>query len=509
MGVIMKKTKFQSISHLLLVLFFLLSGLSYAQSGFEDDRVMLQGFYWESYRHGMPVRFPDFGPKKWYEIVKEQAPAIHSGRFDLIWLPPPSFAGEISAGYNPREYFNLNNTYGSLQQHRTMLESLLQNGVEPVADIVINHRDGLRGWADFKNPDWGTWAITANDEAFVNPDSEIYNTPESQRGAAEENPSAYAGHGGTTYGYGSFRDLDHTNKTVRRDIIRYLLQLKSLGYRGWRYDMVHGYHARWIAVYNRATHPTFSVGEYDWAAHPEQRGWIWHSATIPDDLSTASSVFDFSTFFTLKDNKGNYAALYGYGNGIGMVGDNTDGYPWKNKAVTFLKNHDTGYRTNEDGSPQKNHESEDFLNDWQVEQGYAYILTHPGVPTVFWKHYFDWGEDLRNKITALINVRKVAGVHAGSTVHTQHNARQKGVYAALIVGRFGDLYIRIGGSDTDWQPFYSNYHDYREYARGSGWKVWVRLAGNPPVRQAPLNEPLPVPQYRDADTFEVPDDWLN
>jgi alpha-amylase len=353
MDAIMKKTKYQLFSVFILTIFFLLSGLSYAQSGFEDDRVMLQGFYWESYRHGIPERFPDFGQKKWYEIVKDQASAIRAARFDLIWLPPPSFAGEISAGYNPREYFNLSNSYGSFEQHRAMLESLLQNGIEPVADIVINHRDGTNGWADFKNPDWGTWAITANDEAFSNPDSEVHQTPEAERGAAEESPAAYASHGGTTYGYGAFRDLDHTNKSVRSDIIRYLLQLKSLGYRGWRYDMVHGFHARWIAVYNRATQPTFSVGEYDWAAHPEQRGWIWHSATTSNDLTTASCVFDFSTFFTLKDNKGNYGALYGYGNGIGMVGDNTDGYAWKNKAVTFLKNHDTGYRTNEDGSHQK------------------------------------------------------------------------------------------------------------------------------------------------------------
>ena len=256
---IMKRTILRSILHLLLVLFFLLPGLAYAQPGFEDDRVMLQGFYWESYRHGMPVRFPDFGQKKWYEIVKEEIPVIHSGRFDLIWLPPPSFAGKISAGYNPKEYFNLSNTYGSLQQHRSMLENLLQNGVEPIADIVINHRDGVQGWADFKNPDWGTWAVTAGDEAFSNPDSEVYNTPKPQRGKGEESPSAYAEHEGTTYAYGSFRDIDHTNKTVRRDIIRYLLQLQSLGYRGWRYDMVHGYHARWIALYNRATRPTFST----------------------------------------------------------------------------------------------------------------------------------------------------------------------------------------------------------------------------------------------------------
>jgi alpha-amylase len=64
-----------------------------------------------------------------------------------------------------------------------------------------------------------------------------------KRGNAEEEPGEYAAHGGTTCSYGSFRDIDHTNAQVRRDIIKYLLQLKSFGYRGWRYDMVHGYHA--------------------------------------------------------------------------------------------------------------------------------------------------------------------------------------------------------------------------------------------------------------------------
>jgi len=189
----------------------------------------------------------------------------------------------MSAGYNPKEYFNLSNSYGNFQQHRAALEVLLQHGIEPVADIVINHRDGSRGWADFKNPDWGTWAITRNDEAFTNANSEIFGTPVEQRGAEEEKPTEYAGHGGTTYSYPSLRDIDHTNPTVRRDLMRYLLQLKSLGYRGWRYDMVHGYHARWIAVYNRATQPTFSVGEYDWDKHAAQRGWIWHTATTAGD----------------------------------------------------------------------------------------------------------------------------------------------------------------------------------------------------------------------------------
>jgi alpha-amylase len=506
----MKRTAISPAAFLLaLILLVLGHCVAFAQAGFEDDRVMLQGFYWESYRHGHPQRFPDLGDKRWYEIVKEQAPALREGRFDLIWLPPPSWAGKLSAGYNPKQYFRLDNSYGSFDQHRAMLAALLDNGVEPVADIVINHRDGERAWADFENPPWGTWAITRNDEAFLNPASEVFDTPVDQRGAEEERPSEYAGHRGTTYSYGSFRDIDHTNRTVRRDIIRYLLQLRSLGYRGWRYDMVHGYHARWIAVYNRASQPTFSVGEYDWDKHGAQRGWVWHTATTAGDLATSSSVFDFSSFFTLKDNKGRYTAWYGYGNGIGLVGDNTDGIPWKNRAVTFLENHDTGYRTNEDGSPQEHHEHDNFLNDWQVEQGYAYLLTHPGVPTVYWKHYFDWGADLRERIKALINARKVAGVHAGSAIHTQDNAGEKGVYAARVVGRHGDLYVRIGGSDADWQPHHSAYRDYREYAHGVGWKVWVGLPGSPDVQQAPLKGALPLPDYREPPDIPVSDDWLN
>src|SRR5664279_182885 len=108
------------------------------QAGFNDDRVMIQGFYWESYRHGHPDKFPQLGPKKWYAIVKDQAGRIKEGRFDLIWLPPPSYAGEFSAGYNPKEFFNLNNSYGTFSQHQAMVRVLLQNGIEPIADIVIN-----------------------------------------------------------------------------------------------------------------------------------------------------------------------------------------------------------------------------------------------------------------------------------------------------------------------------------------------------------------------------------
>jgi len=48
-----------------------------------------------------------------------------------------------------------------------------------------------------------------------------------------------------------------------------------------------------------------------------------------------------------------------------------------------------------------------------------------------------------------------------------------------------------------------------EYAKGIGWKVWVGLPGNPEVQQAPLNEGLPIPQYREAKEIAVNDNLLN
>ena len=106
----MKKSSFCLILCSLWIALSFPQNNAYSQAGFDDDRVMLQGFYWESYRHGHPEKFPNFQDKSWYDIVREQSPTIREARFDLIWLPPPSYAGELSAGYNPKEYFNLNNS---------------------------------------------------------------------------------------------------------------------------------------------------------------------------------------------------------------------------------------------------------------------------------------------------------------------------------------------------------------------------------------------------------------
>ena len=61
-----------------------------------------------------------------------------------------------------------------------------------------------------------------------------------------------------------------------------------------------------------------------------------------------------------------------------------------------------------------------------------YILTHPGTPTIFWDHLFEWEDDpgLSAAIEKLITFRKERGVHSRSNVRILK--AEQSVYAAQI-----------------------------------------------------------------------------
>ncbi len=127
---------------------------------------------------------------------------------------------------------------------------------------------------------------------------------------------------------------------------------------------------------------------------------------------------------------------------------------WPSRAVTFIDNHDTG-------STQAHWP---FPAD-KVLWGYAYTLTHPGMPSVFWDHVFDWGEDVRGKIAALVEVRRRCGIHSRSAVRIL--TAEGGCYAAEVDAK---VCVKIGRAG--WQP-----HDEGKWAlacSGDGFAVWTK-----------------------------------
>jgi alpha-amylase len=427
------------------------TGRLYAQGGYDDNRVMIQGFMWESHQNPWT--------NKWYDHVLSKVDELADAEFDLIWLPPPS-KGE-GAGYHPHELNDFNNNYGNATQHRNLIQALLTKGLEPIADVVVNHRNGSGGWATFKDPKWPSTFICSDDEFWFQPLSNLPNSGDKtirqagKKGAADFKGSNFPKWHGA-------RDLDHTNAAFRMEVKKYLKKLKAFGYRGWRYDMVKGFAPGYIAEYNYDSNPTFAVGEYLQDDPDVLTQWVDGTKMYgkQDPALRACSAFDFASHTLLKDmiNTGKYAHLpaihFKDGTLDGFIAVNQD------KAVTFLENHDTGF-------PQKQFDS--FGRNDKLMQGYAYILTHPGLPCVYWKHYFEWNE-FGPKIKALIKARKYAGVHTGSFIKSEAHGDD---YVAIIGDKSTDsstLIVKIGPG-LDFAP---DANVWGLETSGNGYAVWVR-----------------------------------
>lgn len=386
--------------------------------------VMLQGFHWQSYQ-----------TSPWWGVVQGKAQDIGASGFSMVWLPPSSDAGS-NEGYLPRQLSVLNSKYGTQAQLTSAIGALHTYKVKAIADIVINHRVGTANWADFTNPTWGSWAVTKGDEWT------------GATGAADSGD-----------GYAAARDLDHTHATVQSDLKAWMNGLKSNpGYDGWRYDYVKGYAGSYVGAYNTATVPYFSVGEL-WTdlnlANPDAHRQLlmnWIDAT-----GGKSTVFDFTTkgllqqavqyneFWRLKDSAGKPAGAIGW---------------WAAKSVTFVDNHDTGPSAN----GGQNHWP--FPSD-KVMQGYAYILTHPGIPCVYWVHFYDWGTSYNTEIKKLMSLRKSKGITSTSAVSIQVADTTR--YAAQITGTSGTVAMKIGPGA--WSPTGTG---WTLAASGTNYAVWTK-----------------------------------
>lgn len=401
--------------------------------------VMLQGFYWDSY-----------SDTKWTNLTS-QADEL-SKYFNLIWVPQSGWCKSTTdMGYYPRYWFDQRSAFGTELELRTMISTFKAKGTGIIADVVVNHKNGVYKWCDFANETvkgkntCKTYSVAWDNTGYT----QICNNDEANTATKSEAKGKIKGAADTGLGDTGCRDLDHTNATTQQNIKTYEdFLLNEMGYTGFRYDFVKGYDPKYIKMYNEASKPKFSVGEYWHGAvtttskegdHPFGGVKDWVDAT-----DKTSAAFDFPMKYLIKGafNDGNWKLLDKNLTST-LVGIEPQ------YAVTFIDNHDTG-EPHVNPDPQRAN----------VEAANAYILAMPGTPCVWISHWKPYKYTIKKCILA----RKIAGVTNTSSIIKSEG--QNNGYVLIVKGDKGNVLLLLGS------PTY-NTTGYQLACEGENFKYYV------------------------------------
>ena len=373
--------------------------------------VMLQGFYWDS-----------FTDSKWTNL-ESQADEL-SEFFNLVWIPQSAYCtGYTSMGYDPLYWFsNYNSSFGTKAELLSMINTFNDKGIGTIADVVINHRKSSSDWVTFPNEMYRgvTYRLQSTD-ICKNDDG----------GAtlewATQNGKSLSNNNDTGEDWSGLRDLDHYSENVQTCVKAYLnMLLNDLGYAGFRYDMTRGYAASFTGMYNAYAVPTYSVGEYWDGNQSAVKSWI--DGTKVNGV-VQSAAFDFPFRYAVRDaaNGNSWTNLSGSGKGLNLETN------YRRYSVTFVENHDTQYR--DASNPQ------DPISN-NVEAANAYMLSMPGTPCVFLKHWQAYKESIKQMIYA----RQLAGVTNTSTTATQASSSSSNYLVQRTSGSRGNLMAAMGST---------------------------------------------------------------
>lgn len=396
------------------------------------EGVMLQGFYWDSYQT----------ETKWTQLTAkadELAPY-----FKLIWVPN-SAKSTGGQGYMPIYWFtNHNSDMGTETELKTMISTYKYKGVGFIADVVINHRNGVSNWVDFPAETWngvtyqiGTDGICSTDEVWSQGGDYYANMA---RGAADEGDD-----------FDGSRDLDHTNANVQTNCKAYCkCLLDTWGYVGFRLDMVKGYAGYYTKMYNTYANPTYSVGEYWDSSYDAVATWI-------ENTGGESAAFDFPFKYAVNSafHSGDLSKLVWYENGTTPKPAGMIHHWYQQLAVTFIDNHDT-YRTDGDK----------FNGNWAAAN--AFMICSPGTPCVFWPHWTACGD----QIARMISARNSVGITNTSEVKVLRTTST--CYMAEVYGAKGTLAVKIGSEMVT--P--DGYSDSDQYCYGTDYCIWTKSSAS-------------------------------
>ncbi|XP_066349399.1 probable alpha-amylase 2 isoform X1 [Miscanthus floridulus] len=387
--------------------------------------ILFQAFNWESNKHN------------WWSNLEEKVTDLAESGFTSVWLPPPT-QSLSREGYLPQNLYCLDSCYGSLHELKLLLHKMSEHNVRAMADVVINHRIGTTQGSNGMYNRYDGIPISWDEHAVT---------------------SCSGGKGNKSTGdnFDGVPNIDHTQPFVRKDIIEWLIWLRnSIGFQDFRFDFTKGYAAKFVKEYIEESKPLFAVGEYwdsceysppDYRLNYNQDSHRQKIINWIDNTGGLCAAFDFTTkgilqeavkgeLWRLRDPEGKPPGVMGW---------------WPSRSVTFIENHDTGSTQGHWPFPSDH-----------IMEGYAYLLTHPGIPTVFYDHFYDQGVPLHDEIAKLMQIRKCQDIHSRSSIKILEV--RSDLYSAIIDDK---LCMKIG--DGSWCP---GDPEWRLAVSGDRYAVW-------------------------------------
>ena len=146
----------------------------------ECEDVMLQAFYYDSYRDGAPGDVvlsgtTTLGNTKWSTLLNQSCEI--GSYFDLVWLPP-SGKSEGGTGYHQTQYSNQNSDWGKQKDLLEFINRMHAANTKVVADIVINHAGCKSSWCDFYPQNFGEYGTFQPDASWICKTDEVNFNPE-------------------------------------------------------------------------------------------------------------------------------------------------------------------------------------------------------------------------------------------------------------------------------------------------------------------------------------------
>ena len=369
-----------------------------------ENQTLMQYFEWY---------LPDDG-QHWNRVA-EDAPNLAAKGIRKVWMPPAfKGTGSNDVGYGVYDLFDLGEfdqkgtvrtKYGLKEEYLRAIEALSQNGIEAIADVVLNHKAAadykerftvvevdpndrnveisepfeIEAWMHFAFPgrkkayndfEWHWYHFTGTDYDAKNNKSGIFLIQGDNKGWADDE---LVDNENGNYDYLMYADIDFKHPEVIQNLYDWAHWfIESTGVHGFRLDAVKHIDSFFMKNFIRDITEKYGDDFYVF-------GEFWNS----DEKANNDYLENIDYRFDLVDVKLHHnlfdASKSGADYDLRTIFDQTLAKNHPESAVTFVDNHDT----------QRGQALESTVEEWFKPAAYALILLREaGLPCVFYGDYY-------------------------------------------------------------------------------------------------------------------------